>query len=424
MYNNFLQKTQNKKKSIKVAMISMHASPISELGGYKSGGMNLYVKEIAFRLAKLGVKVDIYTRNDVDNSIETLELGPNVRLIYINAGPKKKLDPLDLTAHIDQFVSEVQNYRNFEKIKYDIVHSHYYLSGLIGMNVAKSWSIPHVTMFHTLELAKNMPMKNKSKSNLRIKLEKRVIKEVDKIICASSHEKDIIDAYERLASKKVNIIPLAVDVNVFHPNDMYLSRKKLGIDKNCKILLCVSRIDPVKGIDILIKSFAQLDNESLTLMIIGGYKAPNPYQTKLLKLVKKLKLEEKVHFIGAIPHGDLVSYYNSSDLVVVPSLYESFGLVTLEGFATEKPIIASNVGGLASIIVDEVNGILFEPNNVTDLRDKINLILNNKLLRDQIAKQAFLDVNKYSWDTTANHVFQVYENLLSVSNKVQTASSY
>ena len=159
-------------------------------------------------------------------------------------------------------------------------------------------------------------------------------------------------------------------------------------------------------------------------MIIGGYNAPNPYQSKLFKLVKKLKLEEKIHFVGAIPHGDLVSYYNSSDLVVIPSLYESFGLVSLEGFATKKPIIASNAGGLPSIIVNEVNGILFESSNVADLSDKINLILSDKLLRDQIAKQAFLDVNKYSWDTTANHVFQVYENLLSVSNKIKTASSY
>ena len=424
MYNNFIHKTPNKRESIKIAMISMHASPISALGGYKSGGMNLYIKEIALRLAKLGAKVDIYTRNDVDNTIETLELGPNVRLIYINAGPKKKLAPLELNEHIDEFVSEVQNYRNFEKIKYDVVHSHYYLSGLIGMHIAKSWSIPHITMFHTLELAKNMAFKNKSKSNLRISLEKKVINGVDKIICASSHEKDIIESYQALASKKVDIIPLAVDTNVFHPNDMNLSRKKLGIDENCKILLCVSRIDPVKGIDILIKSFAQLDNDHLKLMIIGGYNAPNPYQSKLFKLVKKLKLEEKIHFVGAIPHGDLVSYYNSSDLVVIPSLYESFGLVSLEGFATKKPIIASNAGGLPSIIVNEVNGILFESSNVADLSDKINLILSDKLLRDQIAKQAFLDVNKYSWDTTANQVFQVYENLLSVSNNIKTASSY
>ena len=144
----------------------------------------------------------------------------------------------------------------------------------------------------------------------------------------------------------------------------------------------------------------------------------------MVEFLRKLKLEEKIHFVGAIPHGDLVKYYNSSDLVVIPSLYESFGLVSLECFATKKPIIASNAGGLPSIIVNEVNGILFEPSNVADLTDKINLILNNKSLRNQISKQAFLDVNKYSWDTTANQVFQVYENLLSVSNNIKTASSY
>ena len=196
-----MQQKENN-QDLKVAMISMHASPLAELGGYKSGGMNLYVKEIALRLSKLGVKVDIYTRNDRDNSVEILELGPNVRLIYVNAGPKKKLDPLNLVQHIEQFVSEVENYRNFENIQYDLIHSHYYLSGLIGMHISKLWSIPHVTMFHTLELAKKIAFKDKLESNLRIELEKKVIKDVNKIICASSHEKDIIDNYVSASSKK------------------------------------------------------------------------------------------------------------------------------------------------------------------------------------------------------------------------------
>ncbi len=416
-----MQQKENN-QDLKVAMISMHASPVAELGGYKSGGMNLYVKEIALRLSKLGVKVDIYTRNDRDNSVEILELGPNVRLIYVNAGPKKKLDPLNLVQHIEQFVSEVENYRNFENIQYDLIHSHYYLSGLIGMHISKLWSIPHVTMFHTLELAKKIAFKDKLESNLRIELEKKVIKDVNKIICASSHEKDIIDNYVSASSKKVSIIPLAVDTNVFHPNDKYLSREKLEIDQDSKIVLCVSRIDPVKGIDILVKSFAQLNNSQLKLMIIGGYNAPNPYQAKLLKLVKRLNLQEKIQFVGAVPHGDLVKYYNASDLVVVPSLYESFGLVSLEGFATKKPVIASNIGGLASTIDNEVNGILFEPGNIKDLTQKINLLLSDTFLNQKIANQAFMDVNKYSWDTAASQVCNVYSSLLTASKKIKVVS--
>ena len=423
MNNHFIDKAKNK-KPLKVAMISMHASPVAELGGYKSGGMNLYVKEIALRLSKLGVKVDIYTRNDIDSSVETLEFGPNVRLIYINSGPKKKLDPSELIDHIEKFIDEVENYRNFENIQYDLVHSHYYLSGLIGMSISKLWSVPHITMFHTLELAKKMAYKDKTESKIRIELEKNVIKNVDKIICASPHEKKIIDNYVEFSSKKVNVIPLAVDTNVFHPNDMYLSREKLGIEQDCKIILCVSRIDPVKGINVLIESFAKLQDDKLKLMIIGGYNAPNPYQAKLLKIVKSFNLEEKIHFVGAIPHGDLVKYYNASNLIVIPSLYESFGLVSLESFATKKPVIASNVGGLASTIINEINGLLFEPGNVEDLTKKINLFLNNESLSKQIAQQAFLDVSKYSWDTAASEVFKVYENLLTVSNKIQRASSY
>jgi len=416
-----MQQKENN-QDLKVAMISMHASPVAELGGYKSGGMNLYVKEIALRLSKLGVKVDIYTRNDRDNSVEILELGPNVRLIYVNAGPKKKLDPLNLVQHIEQFVSEVENYRNFENIQYDLIHSHYYLSGLIGMHISKLWSIPHVTMFHTLELAKKIAFKDKLESNLRIELEKKVIKDVNKIICASSHEKDIIDNYVSASSKKVSIIPLAVDTNVFHPNDKYLSREKLEIDQDSKIVLCVSRIDPVKGIDILVKSFAQLNNSQLKLMIIGGYNAPNPYQAKLLKLVKRLNLQEKIQFVGAVPHGDLVKYYNASDLVVVPSLYESFGLVSLEGFATKKPVIASNIGGLASTIDNEVNGLLFEPGNIKDLTQKINLLLSDTFLNQKIVNRAFMDVNKYSWDTAASQVYNVYSSLLTASKKIKVVS--
>tara|TARA_B100000700_G_scaffold309410_1_gene388465 strand:+ start:2738 stop:3988 length:1251 start_codon:yes stop_codon:yes gene_type:complete len=416
-----MQQKENN-QDLKVAMISMHASPLAELGGYKSGGMNLYVKEIALRLSKLGVKVDIYTRNDRDNSVEILELGPNVRLIYVNAGPKKKLDPLNLVQHIEQFVSEVENYRNFENIQYDLIHSHYYLSGLIGMHISKLWSIPHVTMFHTLELAKKIAFKDKLESNLRIELEKKVIKDVNKIICASSHEKDIIDNYVSASSKKVSIIPLAVDTNVFHPNDKYLSREKLEIDQDSKIILCVSRIDPVKGIDILVKSFAQLNNSQLKLMIIGGYNAPNPYQAKLLKLVKRLNLQEKIQFVGAVPHGDLVKYYNASDLVVVPSLYESFGLVSLEGFATKKPVIASNIGGLASTIDNEVNGLLFEPGNIKDLTQKINLLLSDTFLNQKIVNRAFMDVNKYSWDTAASQVYNVYSILLTASKKIKVVS--
>jgi D-inositol-3-phosphate glycosyltransferase len=426
MNKNIFEQSSLEKKQIKVAMISMHASPIARLGGYKSGGMNLYIKEIALRLSKLDVQVDIFTKkDDTHDGAEIIELGSGVRIIYINAGPKKNLEPAYLEQYVDKFIDELSDFVSFENIQYDLVHSHYWLSGIIGLKIAKLWSLQHVTMFHTLSLAKEMALGERSDLTHRKKIEAEIIKNVDAIICSSSHEKNLINSYVEVPDKKIHIIPLAVDDNVFHPNDMNLVRQKLNIPNDLKIIMSISRLDPVKGLDILIKSVAKIKNRSgIKLFIIGGTDSPSAYQIYLKELVQSLNLSKSVEFLGAIAHGDLPKYYAIADIIAIPSHYESFGLVTLEAFASAKPVIASNTGGLASIIDHEINGLLVDPGNVEQLTDALNSLLENSYNSNKLAQQALLDAKQYSWDTTAYNVFQVYKSMLFNIMKVKRASSY
>jgi D-inositol-3-phosphate glycosyltransferase len=430
MNNHVVEQSNLGNKPIKVAMISMHASPIARLGGYKSGGMNLYIKEIALRLSKLDVKVDIFTKKDeTHDGTEIIELGPGVRIIYINAGPKKNLEPAYLEKYVDKFIDELSDFVSFENIQYDLVHSHYWLSGIIGLKIAKLWSLQHITMFHTLSLAKEMALGERSDLAHRKKIEAEIIKDVDAIICSSTHEKNLINSYIDVPDKKIHIIPLAVDDNVFHPNDMNVARQKLNISNDVKIIMSISRLDPVKGLDVLIKSIARIKNKSAIKLfiiggVIGGADSPSAYQIYLKELVQSLNLNENVEFLGAIAHGDLPKYYTVADIIAIPSHYESFGLVTLEAFASAKPVVASNTGGLASIIDHEINGLLVDPGNVEQLADALNSLLENSHTSKKIGQQAFLDVQKYSWDTTAYSVFKVYKSMLSNVMKVKRASSY
>ena len=426
MNKNIFTQSNVEKKPIKVAMISMHASPIAKLGGFKSGGLNLYIKEIALRLSKLDVQVDIFTKKDNTHAgAEIIELGPGVRIIYINAGPKEILEPDYLEQYVDEFIDGLNTFVSFENIHYDIVHSHYWLSGIIGLKIAKLWSLQHITMFHTLALAKEMALGKKSELLHRKKIEAEIIKNVDSIICSSPHEKDLINRFAEVPDNKIHIIPLAVDDNVFHPNDMKLVRKKLNIAPDIKIIMSISRLDPVKGLDILIKAVARINNRSnIRLFIIGGADSPSAYQIYLRKLVQDLNLSKNVEFLGAVAHGDLPKYYAVADIIAIPSHYESFGLVTLEAFASAKPVVASNTGGLASVIKNEINGLLVEPGNVEELTEALNSLLENGYDSKKIAKQALLDVRKYSWDATAYSVFKVYKSMLSNVMKVKSASSY
>jgi D-inositol-3-phosphate glycosyltransferase len=409
----------------KIAMISMHASPLAQLGGDKSGGMNLYIKEISLRLSKLGLQVDIFTRYELNDSSEIIEIGPGVRLVHIKAGPNKKILPAKLHRHVPAFIEGVKNFAIFENNKYDIIHSHYWLSGLIGASLSKEWNINHVTMFHTLSLAKEIALGKGSTVPVRMKAEKEIIVSANKIICSSYHEKELICSLSEISEKKVEVIPLAVDNNIFKPNDLILSRNKLDIEIDSKVILNVSRLDPVKGIDILIKAIAKIKNKKdIVLKIIGGEIKASQYKVYLQELVKSLNLTHHVQFLGSIAHGDLVKYYNASNLVVVPSRYESFGLVALEAFASGKPTIASNVGGLSSIINNGSNGFLVESENVDELSAKIEEVLNNINLSSKIGFQAYLDAKNYSWDHTAYSVFQVYKDSYKYFNNIKHVASY
>ena len=409
----------------KIAMVSMHASPLAQLGGDKSGGMNLYIKEIAQRLSKLGLQVDIFTRYEFKDSSEIIEIGPGVRLVHIKAGPNKKILPSKLNKHVPAFIEGVKSFAIFENNKYDIIHSHYWLSGLIGASLSKAWNINHVVMFHTLALAKEIALGKNSTPPIRMKAEKKIIQSANKIICSSYHEKELICSLSEIPERKVEVIPLAVDNNIFKPNDLVVSRKKLGIEIDSKVILNVSRLDPVKGIDVLIKAIAKIKNKKgIELKIIGGEIKASQYKIYLQELVKKLNLTNHVQFLGSIAHGDLVKYYNASNLVVVPSRYESFGLVALEAFASGRPIIASNVGGLSSIINNGSNGFLVESENIDELSLKIEEVLNNINLSSKIGFQAYLDAKNYSWDHTAHSVFQVYRDSYKYFNNIKHAASY
>ncbi len=397
----------------RIAVISAHTSPLARPGGAKSGGLNVYVLELGRQLAAFGCQIDIFTRATAAGQPEVTLIEPNLRVISLHAGPDEILAPDDLHSHLDAFYEALLDFARKGGAAYDLVHSHYWLSGLVGARLKAVWNVPHVVMFHTLGEIKNRASHAEHESGLRIESEAAVLAAADRVICATELERDSLRQLYGASDEKVSVIPLGVDLERFRPTGKQDARGALGL-KDERIVLFVGRIEPLKGVDILINAASLLESDvECTVLIVGGDDSSQAEVAELRDLARDRGIEHRVAFIGAVDHETLPLYYNAADVCVVPSHYESFGLVAVEAMASGVPVVASRVGGLTGTVKDGETGYLVPWLCPEPFAERIELLLENEPLRKDLGEAAREAMARYRWENVATSVLDVYGALLS-----------
>lgn len=397
---------------MRIAQISAHTSPLAPLGGRETGGMNVYVLELSRELAGLGYEVDIFTRRDGDlPRVEQVSAG--LRLIRLDAGPAEPIEKEEGARYIAEFARELCTFARGATAPYALLHSHYWQSGRAGLFAARELGIPHAVMFHTLGEVKNRARVSEREPRDRIRHERMVVRRADAVVTASDHERGLLERYYAADPARMRTIPCGVDLELFHPRDRAASRAALGLPADAPVVLWVGRLERLKGVDILLSAAAQLGRPDLTLLLVGGDDRAAPLRAELEAQAAAEGISAQIRFTGAVPHAELPRYYSAADVCVVPSYYESFGLVAVEAMACGTPVIASRVGGLASTVTDGVNGYLIPWRCPEPFAEKLAVLLGNPELRANFSRAARRSVERYRWRSVALSVSRLYDELVA-----------
>lgn len=408
----------------RVAMLSLHTCPLAALGGKESGGMNVYVRDLSRELGRRGLFVDVFTRSQNPDVPQVGDLGPNARVIHLKAGPEAPYDKNLVYAHTAEFTGNLKKFARKENIAYDLVHSHYWLSGLVARQLRSDWKTPVIQMFHTLGELKNQVARSKEQqeTRLRVETEREIMSFADRLIAANPLEKAQMIWLYGADPAKIEVIPCGVDLELFHPIPGDEAKAYLEMPQDHRMVLFVGRIEPLKGIDVLIEAMALLlkDKDELRdevcLCIIGGdpdadADSLNREMSRLQRMRETLGIADVVTFLGKRAQDTLPYHYSAAEVCVVPSHYESFGMVALEAMACGTPVIASKVGGLTFTVRDGRTGFLVPSDDPRALADQLSLLLTDGNLRRTMGQQAVQLSERYSWSIVAGQVVAAYRDL-------------
>ena len=409
---------------LRIAMLSYHTCPLAILGGKDTGGMNVYVRELTRQLGRMGIHVDVFTRSQDEHVPHVVhELGYGNRVVHVPAGPEIPLPKREMAEYIPQFVEGIKQFVAEKDIQYDLIHSHYWMSGLAAEALSDAWgNVPIVHMFHTLGEMKNRIARSEDEREgaYRIDGEKRVIARVDRIIASTLAEQTQLQFLYKANKRKITIIPPGVDTSHFYPIPMDEARQYLGVDPDNKLVLFVGRIEPLKGLDTLVKAISwrrTFKPGQVTLAIIGGDPDASPQEmsaemARIQKLCDDLCMGRMVVFLGKRAQDTLPYYYSAADVLVMPSHYESFGMVALEAMACGTPVIASQVGGLAFLVKDGETGYHVPDQDPEALCEKLLDILSDPHQREKMGLRAAEYARDYAWANIANQMLEVYKSLV------------
>lgn len=390
-------------------MLSVHSCPFGELGAENTGGMSVYIRELCKELGRRGHIVDVFTRTHEPIHDQIIEFGQNARLIHFKAGDEEDMNRLKIYPYLSEFSRQVDKFSRQNGYHYDLIHSHYWLSGWVGRQLQQWWDIPHVTMFHTLGAVKNAVDTGIREPEVRIKSEKEIIKDCHRIIAPTGREKDYLINYYNASPETISIIPCGVNLDIFRIIEKEIARNSLGFNGE-GIILFVGRIVPIKGIDKLLMALNHLENiERLRLLVIGGDKNCQDEVNRLRRLSKSLKIESSVTFLGLVEQEKLPYFYSAADVCVFPSHYESFGLVALESLACGTPVVATDVGGIRSVVRDGETGYIVLDNVPQLLAEKITLALSTPRAKTDASCSIRESVFKFSWSNIAEATLQEYQ---------------
>jgi D-inositol-3-phosphate glycosyltransferase len=416
----------SRKAPLNIAMLSYHTCPLAVLGGKDTGGMNVYVREVTRFLGQINVHVDVFTRSQDEHVAHVLhDLGYSNRVIHINAGPEVPLPRSELVTYIPDYYSGILDFARRKGIRYDLIHSHYWMSGIAAGMLKAEWHIPIIQMFHTLGYMKNKIAQNSTEIEGPYRLigEQKMMDLADKIIAATPAEVKQLTTHYHVDQQKITVIPPGVDCSHFYPIPKDEAKAFIGIPPDARMILFVGRIEPLKGVETLLRAISimredcNLEECPYHLVIIGGDSNdqivdPDSELFRLKSLCHDLGLDETVIFLGKRDQTTLPYYYSAAEMLVMPSYYESFGMVALESMACGTPVVASNIGGLAYLVQDGVTGFTVSDRNDKALARRVSQLLFDQELQAKIGKQAAQYALSYSWENIAAKIKSLYEELL------------
>jgi D-inositol-3-phosphate glycosyltransferase len=416
----------------------MHTDPLETLGGEVTGGMNVYVRELARLLPQKGIHVDVFTRASDSGFPPIEEIIPGARLVRIPAGPIKPLDKFSQSLFTQEFASEIQSFAESQSRWYDLLSTHYWLSAIAGRFLSKEWKIPLAHRFHTIAFQKNQALQTKKghEPEDRVRAETKIAKHADVLFASSNAEGDIMAKDLGASRPRVHILPCGVDLEQFQPVPRGDARASLGLKENDRVLLSVGRIEPVKGLDRLVHILASMKSKrpNLPLQVIhvggavhnraqsssGGELQPKDFASlsqreevqRILKLAEESGLAGRFRFMGAQQQEELPKFYSAADVLAICSRYESFGMVSLEAAACGLPAVAFDVGGLSSAIENGFSGLLVPDGNLDDFANQVLDLLTRVGVRERLGSGARNRVQSFSWSAIASKEIQVWEKML------------
>lgn len=400
----------------RVAMLVVHSNPLAEPGSGDAGGMTVYVRQMAASLAQRGIKVDIFTRRDDAGTPTEMTLRPDVRVIQVAAG-SPDLSKEQIPAYLPEFSANLLKMVEDSGITYDVVHSHYWLSGKVAAIVSARWKVPFVHTFHTLGREKNRARRpgDSPEPEFRLDGEARVIADACAIVASTVEERRALIELYAAHPERIHLIPPGVDHSTFRPQDRETSKMALGLEGK-KVMIFVGRLQPLKAADIAIEALGHLvrwgrvNLDEIRLLIVGGASgASGASETgRLGELVERLGLTEAVQFVPAQPHHRLPAFYQAADVCLVPSYTESFGLVALEAQASGVPVVGSAVGGLKAIVKHGQTGFLVSPGASESFAERAWMVLSDGRLAAGMGRLAVCSSGDFAWDRSAGELHDLY----------------
>ena len=416
----------------RLAIIAMHTDPLAPLGGDLTGGMNVYVREIAKALASLGVRADVFTRLESEALEELVSLAGGCRFIRIEAGPKERLDKDAQYAHVDAFARGILAFAEKDQTRYEGVSAHYWLSGLAGEKLAEAWGVPLALRFHTLAALKNdaLPADTRRESEVRLNVEPRLAQTADAALASSPAEARALR--EKLGAGEVHVVPCGVDLDTFRPYPRPEARARLGFEPYGAYVLSVGRIERVKGLDRLIEAFAVMRRErpglDARLLHVGGEiregavrigesyhpedfasPAQGAEVARLESLARRLGVADAIIFLRAKPQEALPLYYSAADLYALPSRYESFGLTAVEAAACGLPTLAFDVGGVSQAVGEGVSGCLIADGDINAYAEKMIKMLETPRARPH--RKTLEWAESFAWKRIAEAELDIWAHM-------------
>jgi len=405
-----------------IALISDHADPAAEIGSEEAGGQNVYVRHVGENLATLGWQVDMFTRKVHPDDDDIVQHSPHCRTIRLKAGAETYIPRDRLFEQMPEFVKSFQSFQSSQGIHYPLIHTNYWLSAWVGLELQKTSAVQLLHTYHSLGAVKYQSGQNRPPSaDLRIQIEREILERANCIVATSPQEAQTLRSHVS-TDGRIEMIPCGTDISNFRLMSKTDARNQLKLNLHEQIILYVGRFDPRKGIETLVRAFAllkQQGQQNIKLVVVGGSSPQMPDGEERLRIegiVNELGLDSEVIFAGQIGHDILPLYYTAADVCVIPSHYEPFGLVAIEAMACGTPVVASDVGGLKFTIIPEQTGLLVPPQDTVAFADGIHRILFDELWARKMRKQAAANVKqRFTWGGVAIQLSELYRHVLAQS---------